>query len=233
VIQTPTYFILGTKLYIGGGYATTELSWYEYDMTQGDNPAAWRTLTSLPENMLNGNGFAVGGTGYVQTGEFTSAGNNLLYKFYTAGPSDPGTWTAVEPLNVNDGPATSFVLGNTVYFGGGSATAVSDPSIDNAFFSITPPSQTVNTIAPIPESTNPSPAQRFSTWTIGNIAYAYDFFNRTIFSYNPTTNSWTQITTLPAASIPPGDIVGFATYYNGHVLAWDATGAVWEYTGSL
>ena len=230
VVQYPTWYILGTKLYIGGGYSNTALSWYEYDLTQGNSPSAWRTLTSLPESMLNGNGYAVGGTGYVQSGEFSSAGNNLLYKFYTSGPSDPGTWTTLGALNVQDGPAASFILGNTVYFGGGSANA-SDPTLANAFFSMTPPSMVLSTIAPIPEPVNPSPAQRFSTWTVGDIAYAYDESNRTLFSYDPTANSWTQISTIPAPA--SGNLIVYATYYNGHVLAWDHTGAVYEYTGSL
>lgn len=229
VIQYPTWYMLGTKLYIGGGYSNTALSWYEYDLTQGNNPSAWRTLTSLPESMLNGNGYAVGGTGYVQSGEFSSAGNNLLYTFSTSGPSDPGTWTTLGALNVEDGPAASFVLGNTVYFGGGSANA--GPTMATAFFAMTPPAITLSAIAPIPEPANPSPAQRFSTWTIGNIGYAYDLLNRTLFSYDPTANSWTQISTIPAPA--SGNLIVYATYYNGHVLAWDHTGAIYEYTGSL
>jgi hypothetical protein len=225
VIQIPTYFIIGNKLYIGGGYSGTALSFYEYDMTQGNSAAAWRSLTPLPENMLNGAGFALGGYGYAQTGENTSVGNNMMYQFSTTGPSDPGTWTSLGALNVTNGPAASFIIGNTVYFGGGSANAT-DPALANTFFSMTPPSITLSTIASIPETVSPSPGQRFSTWTVGDIAYAYDSYNKTLFSYDPTANSWTQISTIPTTSR-----VEYAAYYNGHVYAWSDTGAVWEYFG--
>jgi hypothetical protein len=225
VVQTPTYFVIGTKLYIGGGYSTTNLGFYEYDMTQGNSPAAWRTLTSLPENMLNGAGFAFGGYGYVQTGENTAAGNNMMYQFSTTGASDPGTWTTLGPLNVTDGPAASFIIGNTVYFGGGSANAT-DPTLANAFFAMTPPTLTLTSIASIPEPVSPSPGQRFSTWTIGDTAYAYDQYVRALFSYDPTGNSWTQLTTIPTTSR-----VEYATYYNGHVYAWNDSGSIWEYLG--
>jgi hypothetical protein len=209
VVQIPTYFIIGSKLYVGGGYSTTALSFYEYDMTQGNSPSAWRSLTSLPENMVNGSGFAVGGYGYVQTGEFTPAGNNLLYQFSTTGASDPGTWTTLGPLNVKDGPAASFVI-----------------AMPNTFYSMTPPSITLTPIAEIPESPILGPGQRFCTWTVGNIAYAYDSYSRTLFSYDPSADSWTKISTIPTTSA-----VEYAAWYNGHVYAWDSTGAVWEYTG--
>lgn len=225
VIQQPTYFILGSKLYIGGGYASTALSFYEYDMTQGNTAAAWRSLTPLPENMLNGAGFAFGGYGYVQTGENTAAGNNMMYKFSTTGASDPGTWTTLGALNVTDGPAASFIINNTVYFGGGSANAT-DPTLANAFFAITPPALTLTPIAAIPEPVSPSPGQRFSTWTVADTAYAYDSYTKTVYSYTPSGNSWTQLTTIPTTSR-----VEYATYYNDHIYAWSDTGAVWEYVG--
>jgi hypothetical protein len=225
VVQIPTYFIIGSKLYIGGGYSTTALSFYEYDMTQGNIPSAWRELTSLPENMLNGSGFAVGGSGYVQTGELTSEGNNLLYQFSTTGSTDPGSWTTLGPLNVKDGPAASFVIGNTAYFGGGTATAIDNP-LPNTFYSMTPPSITLTPISQIPEPPSLGPGQRFCTWTVGNIAYAYDSYSLTLFSYDPSGDSWTKISTIPTTSA-----VEYAAWYNGHVYAWDNTGAVWEYTG--
>src|SRR5579859_1574843 len=223
VIQYPTWFVINNKLYVGGGYCTTCLSFYEYDMTQGNNPGAWRSLTALPENVLNGSGFALGGYGYMQPGEYTSVGNNILYQFSTTGPSDPGTWTTLGPLNIKDGPAASFIVGNTVYFGGGSATST-DPTIANAFFAMVPPSIILTAIAPIPEPVNPSPGQRFSTWTVGNIAYAFDIYNQTLFSYDPAGNSWTSISTIPGSQN-----YGRAAWFNGHVYAWNSYGAVVEY----
>jgi hypothetical protein len=224
VVQIPTYFVIGTKLYIGGGYSTTNLGFYEYDMTQGNSPAAWRTLTSLPENMLNGSGFALGNYGYVQTGEFTPIGNNMMYQFSTTGPTDPGTWTTLGALNVNDGPATSFVLGNTVYFGGGSASAA--PAQADSFYAMQPPAMTLTRIDPIPDQANATPGQRFDTWTVNDKAYLFDSYNMTLFSYDPTGNGWARITTLNATGF-----VEYAAFYNGHVYAWNDTGSIWEYLG--
>jgi hypothetical protein len=224
VVQQPTYFMIGTKLYIGGGYSTTNLGFYEYDMTQGNSPSAWRTLTPLPENMLNGSGFAIGNYGYVQTGEFTPVGNNMLYQFSTTGATDPGTWTTLGALNVLDGPATSFVLGNTAYFGGGSAAAA--PAQADSFYAMQPPAMTLTPITPIPERANATPGQRFDTWTINNTAYLFDSYNKTLFSYDPTGNGWTQVSTLNTTSR-----VEYATLYNGHIYAWNDSGSIWEYMG--
>ena len=96
----------------------------------------------------------------------------------------------------------------------------------NTFYSLTPPSITLTPIAQVPETPSLGPGQRFCTWTVGNIAYAYDSFNRTLFSYDPSGDSWTNISTIPTTSA-----VEYAAGYNGHVYAWDNTGAVWEYTG--
>ena len=227
VVQAPTWFVINNKLYVGGGYDPSALSFYEYDMTQGNSPAAWRQLTSLPESMLNGSGFAVGGTGYIQSGVFSAAGNNIIYQFATSGPSDPGTWTPLGPLNIKDGPAASFVIGNTAYFGGGSATSITDPSMANAFFAMTPPSITVTPIATIPEPIMISPGQRFSTWTVGSMAYLYDESNRTLFSYDPSGNSWTNISTVPNSATT--SMLEYATLFNGHVLVWNSTGLLFEY----
>ncbi|HVU97655.1 MAG TPA: BACON domain-containing carbohydrate-binding protein [Puia sp.] len=227
VVQDPVWFIINNKLYVGGGYDATARSFYEYDMTQGNSPAAWRQLTSLPESMLNGSGFAVGGTGYIQSGVFSPAGNNLLYQFSTTGSSDPGTWTALGPLNVKDGPAASVVVGNTVYIGGGNATAIDDPSIGNVIFGLNPPSTTLTAIASIPEPLSISSGQRFSTWTKGNTAYFYDDNIRTLFSYDPASNSWTKISTVPNSITTP--MLDYATFFNGHTLVWNNTGAIFEY----
>jgi hypothetical protein len=224
VIQTPTYFILGSKLYVGGGYSTTALSFYEYDMTQGNNAAAWRSLTPLPENMLNGSGFALNGSGYVQTGENTPAGNNVLYQFSTAGSADPGTWTALGALGIT-GPLASFVIGNSVYFGCGAVFGVG-PSFDNVFNRITPPSLQDAPTLPMPEPIQLGPGQRFSTWSIGNLGYVYDSYTLTLFSYDAIGYNWTTKATIPT-TMP----VEYATYFNGHVYAWGDTGAVWEYLG--
>ena len=223
VVQQPTWFVIDTKLYVGGGYGASPY-FYEYDMTQGSSPAAWRQLTSLPESMLNGSGFSVGGTGYVQSGVFSTAGNNLIYKFSTTGPADPGTWTALGPLNIKDGPAASFVIGNTVYFGGGMATS-SDPSLAEAFFAMTPPSISLTAIAPIPGSYI-GPGQRFSTWTVSNIGYVYDNSSRTLYSYDPAGNTWTNISTVPAGITSR---LEYGALFNGHILVWDDTGSFYEY----
>lgn len=224
VVQSPTWFVIGNKLYVGGGYSSSAVSFYEYDMTQGNSPAAWRQLTSMPENTLNATGFALGGYGYFQAGQFTSAGNNLLYKFSTTGPSDPGTWTALGPLNIKDGPAASFVIGNTVYFGGGMATS-SDPSTSQTFFAMTPPSTSITPIALYPGSFI-GPAQRFCTWTVGNRAYVYDNAPRSLYSYDPATNGWTKISTVPVTITSR---LEYATLFNGHILLWDDTGSFYEY----
>jgi hypothetical protein len=224
VVQSPTYFIIGSKLYVGGGYSTTALSFYEYDMTQGNSPAAWRSLTPLPENMLNGSGFTLNGSGYVQTGEFTPAGNNVLYQFSIAGSADPGTWTALGALGIQ-GPLASIVVGNSVYFGCGSLIGV-DPSLDNDFWRVTPPSIESVSTAPIPEPIQLGPGQRFSTWTTGNLGYVYDSYTLTLFSYDPTANGWITLSTIPTTMR-----VEYATNFNGHVYAWSDTGAVWEYVG--
>jgi hypothetical protein len=193
-------------------------------MTQGNSPSAWRQLTSLPESMLNGSGFAVGGSGYIQSGVFSAAGNNILYKFATTGPSDPGTWTALGPLNVQDGPAASFVIGNTAYFGGGMAASM-NPQTAEAFFAFTPPSLSITATASIP---NPyvGAGQRFSTWTVGNTAWLYDQITRTLFSYDAGGNSWTNISTVPAAITTR---LEYATLFNGHILVWSDTGGFYQY----
>ena len=224
VIQTPTYFILDSKLYVGGGYSTTALSFYEYDMTQGNSAAAWRSLTPLPENMLNGSGFALNGSGYVQTGENTAAGNNVLYQFSTTGSADPGTWTALGPLGIT-GPLASFVIGNSVYLGCG-AVSGAGPSFDNVFNRITPPSLQDAPTMSMPEPIQLGPGQRFSTWAIGNLGYVYDSYTLTLFSYDAIGYNWTTKATIPTTMR-----VEYATYFNGHVYAWSDTGAVWEYLG--
>jgi hypothetical protein len=225
VWQIPLYFIVNNKLYVGGGYDPTALAWYEYDMTQdGSSPSAWRQLTSMPEAMLYGTAFAVGGTGYISPGLFTPAGNNLLYKFTTTGPTDPGTWTSLGPLNVQDGPAAAFVIGNTVYTGGGTdATLSSDMS--QTFFTLNPPSTTLTQIAKCP-TTNGTPGQRFSTWTVGNMAYLYDQMSRSLLSYDPTSNNWTTISTIPNNITTR---LEYAALFNGHTLVWSDTGSFYEY----
>ena len=220
VIQQPTYFFLGNKLYIGGGYSTTALSFYEYDLTQGNSAAAWRTLTPLPETMINGIGFAIGNNGYVQGG-----GLNKLYQFSLTGPSDPGTWTSLGTFSEGDGQSTSFVLGNTVYFGGGSVQATNETQAED-FYSITPPSTTISSIAPIPDNVSISPGQRFTTWTQGNIAWLYDSYVLAVYTYDPSANSWTKITTIPTTGR-----VEYAYENNGHIYAWDDSGVIWEYLG--
>jgi len=225
VSQAPLYFIINNKLYVGGGYDEHAVAWYEYDMTQdGSSPSAWRQLTSMPEAMLYGTAFAVGGTGYISPGLFTPAGNNLLYKFTTSGPTDPGTWTSLGPLNVQDGPAAAFVIGNTVYTGGGTdATLSSDMS--QTFFTLNPPSTALTQIAKCP-TTFVGPGQRFSPWTVGNMAYMYDQMNRALLSYDPAANSWAIISTIPDTITTR---LEYATLFNGHTLVWSDQGSFYEY----
>jgi len=222
VIQQPTYFFIGTKLYIGGGYNTTALNFYEYDLTQGNNAAAWRTLTPLPQTMINGFGFTVGTTGYV-----TAGGLNDLYQFTPpTGATDSGTWTSLGPLTQGDGQSTSFVIGNTAYFGGGSVYKATMAQAE-AFYSITPPSTATTTIASIPDNVAGSPGQRFTTWTEGNIAWLYDSYILAVYTYDPSANSWTKITTIPTTGR-----VEYAYDYNGHIYAWSDAGVIWEYLGN-
>ncbi|HEV2482761.1 MAG TPA: BACON domain-containing carbohydrate-binding protein [Puia sp.] len=225
VINTPTWFINNNKLYVGGGYQAGAVNFYEYDLSQGNNAAAWRSLTPLPEFSYNASAFAVGGYGYYQPGEFTSAGNNILYQFSTSGPSDPGTWTALGALNIKDGPAASFIIGNTAYIGGGDATDINPTYSSNTFFTLTPPSVSLTAITPIPEPEYIGPSQRFCTWTSGGKAYVFDNNSGTLWSYDPSANSWTELSTSS-----PGI---YATEYNGRIYSWDATGDIWEYTGII
>jgi hypothetical protein len=224
VWQQPTYFLIGTKLYVGGGYNDTSLTFYQYDLTQGNSAAAWRPLARLPQTMINGFGFTVGSTGYV-----TAGGLNDLYQFTPpSGATDSGTWTSLGLLTQGDGQSTSFVIGNTVYFGGGSVSATS-PTQSEDFYSLTPPSVTISSIAPIPDNVAIGPGQRFTTWTRGNIAWLYDSYILAVYTYDPSANSWTKITTIPTTGR-----VEYAYQCNGHIYAWDdgsTGGVIWEYIG--
>lgn len=229
VYQDPVWFINNNKLYVGGGYATGAVNFYEYDLSQGDNAAAWHSLTPLPEFSFNASGFAVGGNGYYQPGEFTSAGNNILYQFSTSGASDPGTWTALGPLNIKDGPAASFIVGSTAYIGGGVATNINPTYSTNTFFALTPPSTALTAITPIPEAEYIGPSQRFSTWTSGGKAYLFDDNTSNLFSYDPGSDTWTKLSTL----ITTAGVAVYAIEYNGRIYAWDDQGDIWAYTGAM
>lgn len=218
--QTPIHYIINNKLYVGGlDIHSSNPSMWEYDLTKGNDPTAWRQLTTPPDLFNLAFAYTDGTSGYVMTGHATGHGGgvNALYKFTTTGASDPGTWTYLVDLGVTNSTPSGFTIGNTTYLGGG---GLLDATQIRKFWSITPPATTMTPIAPYPEDLN---SNQFScpTWVKGNIGYVFNPTTHNIYSYDPGTNSWS-----PFPGVNYVTNVGLA---GNRLFAWDLNGAMLEY----
>jgi len=216
----PVHYILNNKLYVGGNDShSANASFWEYDLTKGNDPSAWRQLTAPPDVFNFAFAYTDGTNGYVMTGHYTGGGigTNTLYKFTSTGPSDPGTWTALVALNVTNSTPSGFTIGNTAYLGGG---GLLDATQIRNFWSITPPATTMTPIAPYPEDLN---TNQFScpTWVMGNTGYVYNPTSHNIYGYNPGTNTWSS---FPGVTYMTN--VGLA---GNRLFSWDLNGAMLEY----
>ena len=222
----PWSYVVNSKLYVGGATGSGAQSFWEYDLTQGNSASAWRQLTNAPDDMSYGYAFTEGGNGYVQTSQNTvqGLGVNNLYKFYTTGSTDPGTWTAISALNVVNANASGFTIGNTTYFGGGGWI---DNTQVQAFNSLTPPSTTITAIAAFPENLNTANWLRAPGFTIGSYGYIYNYNTGNIYQYDPVANTWSLLAAVPNYTY----LRLFAGTFGGRLFSWDYHGSVMEYIG--
>jgi len=218
-------YIANNKLYLGGASnnSSTQTMW-EYDLTKGNSAAAWRQLTTPPDDFTFGYAFTQGGNGYIQTGQLTlqGLGTNTLYKFSVSGPADPGTWTPLTALNVTNAVPSGFTIGNTTWFGGGTFL---DPTQGKAFNSLTLPSTTMTAIAPYPETLNTNSYSAAPSFVIGNTGYLYNYGTGNIYGYDPGANDWTLLSQVPYYNTG----YWFAGAIGSRIFSWSFRGAVYEY----
>lgn len=221
----PVSYIINNKLYVGGvAFNVSGSSFWEYDLTKGSSPSAWRQLTTPPDDLYSAYAFTQGGNGYLMTGQYTARGLgvNNLYRFSTTGAADPGTWTALSALGFQNAPASGFTIGGTTYFGGGGSL---DATQVKAFYSITLPATTATPIASFPEPLNSYFNGAGSAWTIGNTGYVYSPTTGNIYTYDAGANTWTLF--------KQASVYGSAPYFAGaigsRIFTWDLNGMSYEY----
>lgn len=111
---TAVAFELNGKGYLGTGYAPLSNDWWEYDATAD----SWTQKANLPGNARQaGNGFSLGGYGYVCMGGYFQQNNSDMWQY----DATANSW--LQKANYPDtarSSASTFVLDGKAYLMGGS-----------------------------------------------------------------------------------------------------------------
>jgi N-acetylneuraminic acid mutarotase len=183
-------FSIGTKCYL-----TTGTNFGGLNDFWAFNPATdtWTQKANLPGPVrIQASGFSIGSKGYVGLGQGGSAG---LFDFWEY---DPASNAWVQKANYPDTAYfgnVAFAIGNKGYVGLGESSGYGFPT---RFYEFDPVANTWTQKATFPGFGR----TQAGCFTIGNKGYVCggDWNNgltNTCFSYNPLTNSWSGIASLP------------------------------------
>ncbi|MDR0969216.1 MAG: hypothetical protein LBM67_01595 [Lentimicrobiaceae bacterium] len=168
-------FVIGNNAYVGLGYSAAEsrnlTDFWKYDCLSDE----WTEVTSVdvPSMLYNG-AFAIANKGYV-----VKDGEILVYEPQT------NSWTVkreYEPVGAS-GIVFAFSIKGKGYFGG----------LDKAY-EYNPTTNELTEIASFPFSSSTT-YYKLINFAQGNYGYVLD--SRTLFSYNPATNTWKTASLAP------------------------------------
>ncbi len=215
-------FTIGSKIYWGGGTATTQTDvkrdFYEYD------PATdtWTKLADMPEERLWGISFSIDGKGYVGLGKTSGSGSGTYLQSLYEYDAATDKWTQKASISAPYGLVSSsvFVVNGKAYVLGGTN---SNFASFGTLYEYDPLSDQWATKSPYPITNQGSNWVRHAiTFGMGNKGYivsgeirkasgAGTEFTKKSFEYDPATDTWSPI----ADFIGDGRAAGAAFVING------------------
>jgi hypothetical protein len=182
-LRYATAIVYNGKAYIGNGYdgSTRKKEWFAFDFSTNN----WQQVASFPNAGGNLSAFVAGNKLYV--GQGYVEGN--IYEFMPGANSGFGAWNNKIMLNIKRLDAMSFVINDTVYWGGGiNSSAQSVNSFTK--YVITDNGYTGLAMASLPAAYANSTTGYGSSFN--NKGYYMSRNAAAFFEYDPLTDTWTQ-----------------------------------------